>query len=520
MDIVRTETLPLDETDCFSSFFIDYINEKEVLKPYYSAFPTVKNFKSAIEKRSFPSANRKVMVKVLQEQYKDLSVSSAVSQNIQSLVDDKTFTITTGHQLNIFTGPLYFIYKIVTVINACKTLKQVYPDNNFVPVYWMASEDHDFEEINHFFFEGKKLEWITDQTGAVGHFDPSGLKAIAEKLPGGADFFAEAYSKESLADAARSYVNHLFGKEGIVVVDADDPQLKSLFSTVIEDDLFAHHTQKLVSEISSSLESLGYKTQVHAREINFFYLEKGVRERIERTDHGFQVVDTDISFSEADIRKLIKDHPERFSPNVILRPLYQETILPNLAYVGGPSEAVYWLQLKTVFDHFKTPFPLLMPRNFALVIPKTSANKWGKTGLSPSDLFLETEDAFKKWVKTNSNRELSYTKELEELAKLEKQLKEKASIIDPTLVQHIEALHATFSKRIKAAEKKLVRAEKRLHQDKRSQIESVKEVLFPGGSLQERKDNFLNFYLSDPQFVQKLLKTFDPFDYRMNLLYL
>ncbi|SNS47397.1 bacillithiol biosynthesis cysteine-adding enzyme BshC [Ekhidna lutea] len=517
---MRTETIPLDETDCFSPFFIDYINKKEELAPFYNAFPTIENFENAIENRQFKDETRSVLVEVLKEQYQGLDINSAVSQNIESLADSKTFTVTTGHQLNIFTGPLYFIYKIVTVINACKNLKQTYPDYNFVPVYWMASEDHDFEEINHFFFEGKKYEWETAQTGAVGHFDPSGLKEIADKLPSGAEFFKDAYSHKTLADAARAYVNHLFGDRGLVVVDADHAKLKTLFSHVIEDDLFKHAPEKLVSKTSSSLNDLGYKTQVHARQVNFFYLDSGIRERIEKTESGFQVVDADITFSDSEIRKLIQDYPERFSPNVILRPLYQETILPNLAYVGGPSEAVYWLQLKGVFDHFKTDFPLLMPRNFALVVPETAATKWGKTGLLQNDLFLTSEKAFEKWVKANCDHEISYEVELKKLKELEDSLKCKAGEIDPTLTQHIEALHASFSKRIGKAEKKLVRAEKRLHADRKRQIESVKEVLFPGGSLQERKDSFLNFYLHDPEFVNKLLNTFDAFDYRMYLMYL
>lgn len=516
---MRTETIPLDETDCFSQFFLDYINKKEELAPYYNAYPSVPNFKEIIENRSFKNSNREVLVKVLKEQYSDLEVLSPVSANIKALADSKTFTVTTGHQLNIFTGPLYFIYKIVTVINACKTLKQAYPEYNFVPLYWMASEDHDYEEINHFFLGGKKYEWTTDQKGAVGHFDPSALKDLASKLPKGAEFFKEAYSLQTLAQAVRSYVNHLFGNEGLVVVDADHSGLKSLFTEVIEDDLFVHSSEDLVSKTSASLESSGYKTQVHARQINFFYLENGVRERIEKTANGFSVVNTKIQFGEDEMRKLIKDHPEKFSPNVVLRPLYQETILPNLAYIGGPSEAVYWLQLKSVFDHFNTTFPLLMPRNFALIVPLTASVKWEKTGLSKTDLFLDSEKAFAKWVKSSSANTLSYSEELEDLKGLEKKLMQKAETVDPTLTQHIEALYTTFSKRIEKAEKKLLRAEKRKHQDRKHQIDAVKEMLFPGGSLQERKDNFLNFHLKNPQFIQVLLQTFDAFDYRMYLLY-
>ncbi|WP_462253945.1 bacillithiol biosynthesis cysteine-adding enzyme BshC [Ekhidna sp.] len=516
---MRTETLPLEETDCFSQFFIDYINKKEELKTFYSDFPSVKNFEKQIDERNFNSANREVLADMLRNQYEGLSPLSAVTDNIEALRGSKTFTITTGHQLNIFTGPLYFIYKIVTVINACKTLSQAYPNYRFVPVYWMASEDHDFDEINHFYFEGEKLEWKSNQTGAVGHFNPSDLQDIASKLPKGGEFFKDAYSKETLAAAGRAYVNHLFGEEGLVVVDADHANFKSLFRQVIEDDLFTHSAEKFVVETSNKLESIGYKTQVHPREINFFYLENGVRERIEKSENGFDVVNTDLHFSKSEMKSLIEKHPERFSPNVILRPLYQETILPNLAYVGGPSEAVYWLQLKAVFDNFKTPFPLLMPRNFALVISSTDSAKWEKTGLSNRDIFLSSEKAFTTWVQSNTKNELSFSDELNHLQELEDSLKKKTDSVDPTLSQHIEALYTSFSKRIENAEKKILRAEKRKHEDCRKQIESIKDSLFPGGTLQERRDNFLNFYLKNPKFIKTLLQTFDAFDYRMYMLY-
>lgn len=516
---MRTETIPLDETDCFSRLFIDYIQQKPELKEFYTDFPTIDNFKKVIDGRNFNDDHRSVLSDALKKQYEGLGISDAVSKNIEKLKDKKTFTVTTGHQLNIFTGPLYFIYKIVTVINACKALKKKYPAYEFVPVYWMASEDHDFEEIDHVHFENTKYQWKTDQKGAVGRFDPSGLLDIVKQLPKGAELFKEAYSQKTLADAGRHYVNALFGAEGIVVVDADDADLKRILAPVMEDDLFKHSAEDLVAKESASLEKLGYKTQVSAREINFFYLEGNVRERIEKEGTTYKVVDSDIQFSELEIKELIHHHPERFSPNVILRPLYQEMILPNLAYVGGPSEAVYWLQLKSVFEHYKTAFPLLMPRNFALVIKESVKAKWDKTALPISDLFLSSDKAYAKWVKTNSDKNLSYASELNELKNTTAGLSAKAKDVDPTLVQHLEALHTIFSKKIENAEKKLLRAEKRNHSEKGQQIQSVKDTLFPSGSLQERRDNFMNFYLSDPQFIQKLLDTFDAFDYQMYLLF-
>jgi uncharacterized protein YllA (UPF0747 family) len=156
---MRIQKLELADTQAFSSFFLDYIHQKENLKPFYSLFPRIENFETQIESKakSFPQTSRNILTAVLKEQYNGLTVSTATQQNIESLKSENTFTVTTGHQLNIFTGPLYFVYKIVTVINACKQLKQQYPAYNFVPVYWMASEDHDYEEIKYFRVSGKKI---------------------------------------------------------------------------------------------------------------------------------------------------------------------------------------------------------------------------------------------------------------------------------------------------------------------------------------------------------------------------
>ena len=365
---MQTETIPLEETDCFSKTFTDYLAGKNELTSFYNQYPSIHSFNESIKSRKFTRQKRDTLCSIVASQYSNFTPSSTVSENIQSLKNANTFTITTGHQLNIFTGPLYFLYKIITAINTCKELKNKFPNYHFVPVYWMASEDHDFEEISYFHFEGKKISWETDQQGAVGRFDPKGLLEIARKLPAGASFFNDAYNESNLAGAVRKYVNYLFGDEGVVVLDGDEADLKKSLIPIIEDDLFHHNSEKLVSKSSDLLNKSGHKTQVTAREINFFYLDNGIRERIERTTQGFHVVDTTIKFTGKEIKKLIQEHPEKFSPNVILRPLYQEIVLPNLAYIGGPSEIIYWLQLKGVFDHFEVPYPFFMPRNFGLIL--------------------------------------------------------------------------------------------------------------------------------------------------------
>ncbi len=513
--------IALADTHSFSTFFLDYISQKDSLKSFYHRFPLIQNFQDQLSEKSrvFPQANREALSNALTHQYEGIKITDKVTKNLNALSDPRTFTITTGHQLNIFTGPLYFIYKIVTVINTCRVLKTYYPEYNFVPVYWMASEDHDYDEIKSFRLYEKKYSWETDQTGAVGRFDPKSLGKLVHELPGDVSVFSAAYSKsQTLAGATRRYVNELFGAEGLVVVDADDRGLKSLFAKMVHDDLFMHTSKKSVEEKNKQLEALGYHPQVFARDINFFYLDKNVRQRFEKIEGGYKVVDTQLKFSPAEIERMIAAEPEKFSPNVILRPLYQETILPNLAYVGGPAEVVYWLQLKGVFDHFEIPFPMLMPRNFAAVMNEPTQRKFEKTGLALKDMFEEKNYLFNHWITKNSSANLSLGEEIKAAESLFRKVKEQASHVDVTLNQHAEAQTQRMIHALEEIERKMVRAEKRKHAERLRQVEAVKDFLFPKGAPQVRVDNFLNFYQQDTDFIKMLILNFDPLDFRFNVL--
>ncbi len=518
---MRLQKIPFRSTHSFTDFFLKYIEQDPALKPFYNHFPELPNFKKQLEQKgSFPESTRKVLVDTLRRQYSKINPEApAVGKNITSLLDKKTFTVVTGHQLNIFTGPLYFIYKIITVINACRELKKMHPDFNFVPVYWMASEDHDYEEIKSFRLYGQKYTWETKEQGAVGRFNTKGIRELLKNIPGDISVFADAYTQNDLlADAVRDYVNRLFGDHGLVVVDADDRALKKILQPVIEADVLQRTPFKLVEETNQKLGAAGFHAPVNPREINFFYLDKAVRSRIESRGKDYVVVDTDIKFPENEIRKLISAEPEKFSPNVTLRPLYQEMILPNLAYVGGPAELVYWLELKGVFDHFKVPFPMLMPRNFAMVVDGQLGRKLQKSGLDIQDLFNEKNYLFNHWVVKNSLHDLSLGSAMKTVEELVKNIEDRCARLDATLVPMAKAEGKRIQHAIEKVEKKMLRAEKRLHSDRLRQIESLKDQLFPNGSLQERTDNFLNFQQQDHEFVQKLIAQFDPFDYRFNIL--
>ncbi len=514
---MKLEKISLGETGNFSPIFLDYIAGKPSLQPFYDSPPTPDSFEKKIQGKAFSQANREILHQVLKQQYLSLTVHTAVEQNIDALLQSQTFTVTTGHQLNIFSGPLYFVYKIVTTINACKVLQEKYPHHRFVPVYWMATEDHDFEEINHFSLFGNTYVWQTAQTGAVGRFKPDMeqlFKTIPEKLP----LFEKAYQQATLADATRYFVNALFGESGLVVLNADHADLKALLKPVIKDDLLNHHAVSLAGKASEELEELGYKAQVHPREINFFYLDEGIRERLVKEAGSYFVLNTDLQFSEEELLDVLDKHPEKFSPNVVMRPLYQEVILPNLAYIGGPGELAYWLQLKGVFEKYETPFPLLMPRNFALIINRVCAKRLYKLGIHLPDLFLPKQALRAQYVEANSHGSYNIERENQVVQQVFNALQVKATSIDPSLKGYVGAAGASAIKLLERMENKMRKAEEKHHEISLGQLDALKAALFPGNGLQERVENFLSFQINTPDFIGAIQAVLDPFDYRFNIL--
>ncbi|AQG80948.1 bacillithiol biosynthesis cysteine-adding enzyme BshC [Spirosoma montaniterrae] len=507
--------LPLSATGQFSSLFLDYLNQKDSLRPFYNRFPTLSGFQEQIQERTFSPEKRQTLVDTLTRQYAHI----ANKPDFSILLQPNTFTVTTGHQLTIFTGPIYIVYKLITTINLARQLQKNYPDYTFVPVYWMATEDHDFAEINHFRLFGRDYRWETEQRGAVGRMNPQELKTLFAQIPEKLSLFEDAYLKHStLSDAVRYFINELFGAEGLICLDADDAHLKGLFAPIMRDELLHQRANEQVQQRTDQLGQLGYKTVITPRDINLFYLDDQLRERIEQLPDGtYKVVHTKLRFTKEELLRMLDEHPERFSPNVVLRPLYQETILPNLAYIGGPSEVPYWLQLKSVFDLYETPFPLLMPRNFATYVPKVTARRIHKLGLTPEELFRDTQTLKHEYVDTHTRHALRFDAENKQVNKALDAILHKAQMVDPTLERAVLAETKRFANAVVRLEKKLRRAEERNQETGIRQLLTVKEELFPNGGLQERTENFLTFQLNDRAFLQKMLAAFNPFDFRMQL---
>lgn len=530
MSLKKSE-IALSETGYFPGLLLDYINGNDNLKKLYTYRPEISAFRQAIEDKSKETINRELLVTVLREQYTSFQDSELQNKNVELLKDNSTFTVCTGHQLCLFTGPLYFIYKILSTINLAETLKKQYPEYNFVPVYWMAGEDHDFEEVKSVNLFGKKLSWENpDAKGAVGQMATASLKPVLDEfrqIAGVSDnaielveLFEDVYLKHiNLADATRYLVHQIFGKYGLVIVDGNDARLKKEFISIVEEDIFNATNQQLVNQTIGDFENLGIKAQVNPRPINCFYMLDNIRERIELAGDNYQVLNTDITFTKEQLQIELKAHPERFSPNVVLRPLYQQKILPNLAYIGGPGEIAYWLEYKRMFDFHKISFPVLIPRNFALLLDSKSEQQLQKLGFTVPDLFKDTELLVKEFVNKNASAALSLAEEEQQLSNLFAVIATKATLVDPTLKGSVEAELQKALNSLKNIESKLVRAEKQKQETSINQIKKLKDKFFPTDSLQERYDNITPYYLkAGKQMIDDLKDAFDPLDYKMLIL--
>lgn len=532
---VTKQKFSFEKTGHFSSFFLSYISKNTDLTSFYNIYPQIENFKELIKKCEFSQKNRELMVKVLNQQYCKLqeenSLSTETSENIKKLKSANCYTVTTGHQLGIFTGPLYFIYKIATTISLAEKLKKEYPEKEFVPVFWMASEDHDIAEIDHAFIYGKKIKWKNAGEGAAGRLNTSSLKSVLEELKvlmGNSPHAEELYkifnkcylNNSTLSEATRCLVNELFGKYGLVIIDPDEKQLKKELIPVFIEDALKNTSFRRVNETIEEFNKIGIKDiQVNPREINLFYLSDNDRKRIEKREERFVVVDSEISFSEAELVNKIESYPERFSPNVVLRPIYQQVILPNLAYIGGPGEIAYWLEFRKMFDAYNVFYPVLVPRSFNLYIEAETKTRMDKMGVEVSDLFLPVAELTKNVLKRTSLFNLSIEEEQEQLKIVFERLLKKVSEVDPTLKGTVEAEAQKSLSSMKNIESKMIKAAKLKEETLVGQAEKLKLKLFQEGSLQERQDNFIPFYIKYGRvWIDEIVRQSEPFNFKFNIL--
>jgi bacillithiol biosynthesis cysteine-adding enzyme BshC len=511
------------ETGLFTEISNRISYNQKSLEKYIDIPFSLKAFKEQmnIKKAHFTDEKRTLLVEELYNKYSTIETSEKVSSNIQKIANTSTFTVTAGHQLSLFTGPIYLIYKILHSIRLAEELKKEYPENDFVPIFWMASEDHDFEEIQSTNLFNQTFKWETDQEGPVGRFQTDSFQDLVAQFK---ELFKnnpesevisllDNYRGDTLGDATFRLLNNLFQSYGLVIVDGDNVKFKESFAPVLEKELISKFSFHAVNETLKDFEKDGIKNQVTPREINIFYIEDNFRARIQENQEGF-FIEGKGTFTKEEILQKLKNNPENFSPNVILRPLFQESILPNLCYLGGGGEMAYWLELKKVFENVNCPYPLIQVRNSIILIDSTSGKKMEKLQISMADLFLDTEDLKKQYVLTHAAEELDFTTINHAFIHLKEALNEQSEKIDKNLNNAVQAETTKIEKQLINLQQKFIKAEKGKHEQDLNQIEKLKSKLFPNAGLQERSLNFFSL-CSDGNYknhIDLIYNSILPFD--------
>ncbi len=529
-ECLQTEFIPVTKVLSLRPIVADYLQGSPSVQEYISAFQSLDHIPSLIQNKKDNYQLRQITYEVLVKQYQTLTLTDEQKNNLSLFQRDTTFCITTAHQTNLFGGPLYFIQKAVSVIKACQLAKESVPNYDFVPVYWLGSEDHDFEELNHIYVNGETIEWDDHQGGAFGRYNPKSLTPQITQLgellgqSNGAkellSLIKDAYEKHhSIAQATRYLLHQILGEYGLLVIDGDNHVLKREMIPIFRKELTDQFSSKASEVTISSIESKYGKTQAHAREINLFYLSESGRHRIVAQPYGYSIHGTKLQFSEAKMLQELEEFPERFSPNVMLRPLMQEMILPNLMYVGGGGESTYWFQLKGIFDAASVAFPMIALRDSAVYLSRKTIKRMNQAKLTLDDLFQPKETLIKSLVQQQTNHSLHLNEAKQLLQKAIQDMGEKAEQIDFTLRASAKAEEQRIINAIANLEKKMMRAEKKNHKQLITWIDEIYDAVYPKNALQERKENFTQYLLEyGNEWIHWMLKNFNLFDQQVKVM--
>jgi bacillithiol synthase len=495
----------LYDFDRVTEFFeLDYRRE-EAYEEY--AAHVCRNFK-----------NRAQLVSVLLEQNQDIGASEQTLEHIRWLGKENGVAIVTGQQVGILGGPLYTLYKAISALKLAAHLNATIPAYKFVPVFWLEGEDHDFEEVNSiqvlnhdhlpaaidYLPDGKPLE---RNIGAVGnHIFGNGVDTFFEKLreslpaseftPSVIDLFRAYYASGStmLGSFAR-LMNRLFEGRGLVFINSNDRSLKRLLIPIFKKELNeVPRVSQLIIGQSAGLEER-YHAQIKPKAVNLFLFHKEGRYLIEPREKDFSLKGTRQYFQKEELLRMADETPEVFSPNVALRPVCQDTLLPTLAYVSGPGEIAYFAQLRPVYEHFNVPMPIIYPRASATIAENRHQKTMEKYDLSIEDLFQPPEKLEKKIVDIVSEVDVDemFADAQKRFSDIANEMKFGLNYIDPTLLGALESTKSKVEQALQVLKEKASSAQKQRHEIALRQLQRITNSIHPGNNLQERELNVATF---------------------------
>lgn len=529
---MQIHKLDFSKVNALSKRDITYQNSTQKFREFLNFLPDLDGLKKAMEERNKFPVDRHLLINTLKAQYKQIKATDAQMHNLEKLGKENTYTIITAHQPALLTGPLYYIYKIFSAINLSEKLKSTYPDFDFVPVFINGSEDHDFDEIKSLHLFHKIITWQHKEGGPTGRFDLYGLQEVINEV---ASVLGENNHSVKMLSTFREclqqssnynefvfrLINQLFEQYGLIVANMDDASLKQAFVPVMKEELLSGISEKLIKPTQEKIAQLGFHSQAFSREINLFYMKDGLRERIIKDGKLFRINNTTLTFSEVEILNELNIHPERFSPNVVMRPLYEEYIFPNIAYIGGGGELAYWLERKEQFKHFNVFFPALIRRDSVLILHKPQADNLNKFNFAIDDIFLTEEQIINKYLTENVDVEINLSTQHESLNKIFDSIKILANKVDKSLIDYVGAEHLKTNKLLEQIESRIKRSVKKNEEVSLNQLKNLKTKLFPENGLQERHDNFLQLYNSmGDEFFTILKENLDPLDKNFKVLVL
>lgn len=524
MNMINNTSIPFEDTNQFTQLVLDFLKNDEYLSPLHHGELNIENIKAQIHRRNQSKIDRSILVETLTHQYKDIVLNDITQKHISLLNEKNTFTICTAHQPCVMLGPLYTIYKTIHTIHLAITCKKYLPDYHFVPVFYIGSEDDDLEEIGTVHVNNITYQWQTLQRGACGRMFTHELDTMIQKIFGSIeaslpfkkeleDFIHNAYqSSYRLSKATRFLLHQLFNKWGLLIIDGDDKALKKSFLPIIQNELLEGNIHKVLQANKTVMDDK-YKTQAHVRDINLFYLAPNERIRIiKKNDNAWHTEHNEFQWDKDTLLQEVNECPERFSPNVITRPMYQESILPNIIFVGGGGEISYWLQLKKAFDFYHIPYPLLKLRNSWHITNEDNKKEIEKFAMSYQDIFMPIDRLLRNYfMKKNEMNTLLIEKEHIQTAL--NRIQNSGEHIHINLIQSTKAHSKKVNNVLNRLETKYINHLKKKYANEVTEIIKLQNTFLPKHHLQERYENFIPYFaLYGEAWIDALLNSCNEFN--------